>query len=240
MPTKIKIDKKAENGWEPYNVEPSEFALIRNDKVNYRLRNDDPNEAFDEFVDFGPRGDTAFLEDIKIALSKEQMAPSFHAFLKCIDEGHIFAIITSRSHEYISIRKGIEYIINKYMYIKSKINQPINYDDKYIKEYLDKCFFYGVGLPFSNSFMNEFNLSPTVKLTIQDAKKLALSKYIEIIHEKQKDFKLGFSDDDKKTISLIKDFFEEKSLIHQEASFYVFDTSDRTIKNGIKHKFSQQ
>ncbi len=77
MPTKIKMDKKDGDNWIPYDVEPAEFALIRSDKENYRIRDNDPNQAFDEFVDFGPRGNKAFLEDIIIAFDNNNFGPSF-------------------------------------------------------------------------------------------------------------------------------------------------------------------
>ena len=271
MPTKIKMDKKVGEDWYTIDVEPAEFALIRGDKENYRIRNNDPNQAFDEFVDFGPRGSEAFLNDIKIAIGKNDFGPSWEIFINCLKQGKFFSIVTSRSHEYSSIRKGIEYIINnlftkeekKEMYISccgflhndimldsfgfyiNKNSNEIDYDDftnnKIIKNYLNYCKYYGVGLPFSNDFKKEFEINDTQKVTIQEAKKIALDKFIKIAYEQSKrllnNFSVGFSDDDKKTIEFIKEFFKDKSSSIPEAKLLVYDTSDRTIKGGVKSKY---
>ena len=70
MPTVIHMDKKVGDEWKPVDVSTSDFAEVRNDKENYRLRNNDPSEAFSEFRDEGPRGGDAFLLDTKKALSQ--------------------------------------------------------------------------------------------------------------------------------------------------------------------------
>ena len=99
MPTKILMDKKVGTEWQPVSVSTAQFAEVRNDKDNYRLRNDNPTEAFSEFRDTGLRGNEAFLQDVKIAVSKKAYAPSWEAFIKCLSEGALFAIITARGHE---------------------------------------------------------------------------------------------------------------------------------------------
>ena len=269
MPTKIKMDQKVGNEWEQIEVEPAEFARIRGDKENYRIRNNDPNQAFDEFVDMGPRGDKAFLEDVKIAISNNEYGPSWEIFKNCLIKGKLFSIVTSRSHEFSSIRKGVEYIIDNLFTLEEKRemyvnccgfglnqilldsfqyhivkNRTVDYtnfsNDVVISNYLSRCKFYGVGLPFSNSFKEEFQL--TEDIAIQDAKKLALNKFISICSDFSNkmlhNFSCGFSDDDKKTINLIKDFFKEKSLEIPNTKLSVFDTSDRKIKGGIKSTFT--
>ena len=113
MPTKILMDKKVGEEWQPVSVSTAQFAEVRNDKDNYRLRNNNPTEAFSQYRDTGVRGKEAFLEDVKIAVSKKAFAPSWEAFIKCLSEGAIFAIITARGHEPESIRTGVEYIIDE-------------------------------------------------------------------------------------------------------------------------------
>ena len=272
MPTKIKMDKKANENWEQIEVEPSEFAIIRGDKVNYRIRNNDPVQAFDEFVDFGPRGNVAFLEDVKIAINEGAFGPSWDIFINCLKKGKLFSIVTSRSHEYSSIRQSIEYIINNILSQEDKKEMYINCcghglnrvlldgfmcytlknrlhlvdlknltKDNVIQRYLNSCKYYGVGLPFSNSFREEFNIPEGHTVSIQEAKKIALDKFIGICKDYsnrlQCDFALGFSDDDKKTVELIKEFFKEKSLTIPKSKLYVYETSDRKIKGGVKTKF---
>ena len=64
MPTKILMDKKVGEEWAPTEVSTAQFAEVRNDQENYRIRNNNPIEAFSEFRDTGIRGDNAFLEDV--------------------------------------------------------------------------------------------------------------------------------------------------------------------------------
>ena len=284
MKTKIKMDKKDNDKWIPIEVEPAEFALIRGDKENYRIKNNNPDEAFDEFVDFGPRGSNAFFEDCLNSLNNKDFAPSWEIFLTALKQGCFFAIITSRSHEYNSIRRVVEYIVDNYLSREEKIKMYINccdfvskyinynstlgldnlfsngwkikvYDTSFdfenfsknniISSYLDKCKYYGVGLPFSNSFKTEFNLLD-IKMSIQEAKQLALSKILNIVdgiftkilpNGNFDIFNLGFSDDDKKTTDFIKNFFDKKSHDFRGSKLCVYDTSDSKIKGGIRTKY---
>ena len=280
MPTKIKMDKKIGDDWSPIEVEPAEFALIRGDKENYRIRGNDPVQAFDEFVDFGPRGNNAFLEDVITAINNNQYGPSWHTLINCLINANLLGIVTSRSHEYTFLRKGVEYIIDNILSIEEKRKMYINccdfrlsdimldsiytYDlrnavdkidlenlsvNKIVSKYLDTCKYYGVGLPFSNSFKNDFDITDDLKISIQEAKKMALGRLINIsdrmftkvyTNGDLEIFHFGFSDDDKKTTELIKEFFNEKSKSFRGAKLCVYDTSDRKIKGGMKTKFHEQ
>ena len=53
-------------------------------------------------------------------------------------------------------------------------------------------------------------------------------------------FSFGFSDDDKKTVELIKEFFNSKVSDFRGAKLCVYDTSDRKIKGGVKTKFHKE
>jgi len=112
MPTVIHMDKKEGGEWIPTDLSTSDFAKYRGDHENYRIKNNDPNQAFCEFRDFGPRGSTAFLEDCKTALNEGRFAPSWKRFISCLSQGAIFSIITARGHEPESIKEAIEYIID--------------------------------------------------------------------------------------------------------------------------------
>jgi len=280
MPTKIKMDKKDNENWIPIEVEPAEFAIIRGDKDNYRIRNNDPVQAFDEFLDYGPRGDQSFIQDVIISVSKEEYGPSWKTFLNCIKQANLFGIVTSRSHEFFSIRKGVEYIIDRCLTLEEKRKMYINccnfglndimkdsfyaYElrnniDKVdysnfsknsaVSKYLDICKYYGVGLPFSEDFKKEFNLSTESKMTIQEAKKMSINRLM-VISDKLftkiytngdiEVFNLGFSDDDKKTIDFIKTFFDEYAHHFRGSKLCVYDTSDRKIKGGIKTKYYEE
>jgi len=60
MSTTILMDKKEGDKWIPVEVSTSEFATLRNDIDNYRLRNNDPIIGFSGFRDTGPRGSNDF------------------------------------------------------------------------------------------------------------------------------------------------------------------------------------
>ena len=138
MPTKILMDKKVGEDWKPVSVSTAEFAEVRNDKENYRLRDNNPTVAFSEFRDSGARGDVAFIEDVKSALKTRAFAPSWNAFIKCLSEGAIFAIITARGHEPKSIRAGVELVIDDILTKMPSLNPGFSLaDDMYqnLKKY---------------------------------------------------------------------------------------------------------
>lgn len=112
MPTKILMDQNVAGSWKPVEVSTAEFAQVRNDTENYRIRNGSPVEAFSEFRDTGIRGNRAFIEDVEHCIEEGHFAPAFEKFLECLSEGGIFSIITARGHEPSSIKQGVEYIID--------------------------------------------------------------------------------------------------------------------------------
>lgn len=256
MPTIIHMDKLNENMWQPIDVSPSEFAIIRNNS-SYRVRENNPSKAYEEFRDYGPRGFNAFLEDVKHAIQNNKFGPSWGKFIKCLKEGSLFAIITARGHEYETIKEGVKYIIdnclsieeqdymhNKCLNFSKLFNDDIKYvknSDRFsnsllIKKYLDSCRFYGVGNPYSISFKKEFG---DIKLDIEEAKKMVLDNFIKICDDYGKkanlNVSLGFSDDDKKNVEHVKKFFEFKSTIIEHMKLNVFDTSNKG--ESIRTKF---
>lgn len=257
MDTPIHMDKFENNEWSALSVTPSEFALVRNNE-NYRCRDNNPLKAYEEFRDVGPRGDKAFIQDIQVALNKNAYGPSWGRFLKCLTEGALFSIITARGHEYKTIRKGVEYVINNILTDKEKeimyenclkfskifdnkeftINKSINFtDNELIKRYLNCCKYYGVGAPMSKSFKEEFNCDDDIK--IEEAKKIAIGKFLEICNDYcdriKIDATIGFSDDDKKNVQHVKDYFQYKSTIYERMKLNVYDTSDKT--KSLKTRF---
>jgi hypothetical protein len=261
MSTPIHMDKLIEGNWEPISVFPSEFAHIRNN-LNFRNRENNPHKAYEEFRDIGPRGNMAFLLDMQKSISESKFGPSWNKFIQCLVEGSLFSIVTARAHEYQTLKEGVKWIIDnclikqqqdlmyencqKFLQLfegKSFVRENnINISDtKLINYYLDKCKFYGVGFPFSNSFKSEFNLDPSIK--IEEAKKIALDKFLEICNsygkQSNRNVSVGFSDDDKKNIEHVKKFFEFKSTIYDRMKLNIYDTSKLSshkirFENGIK------
>ncbi len=128
MPTQIHMEQKVNDQWVPVDVSTEEFAKVRNDK-NYQLPGADKGDmqesmrlAFCEFRDNGPRGDSAFIEDVMTALNESKFAPAWNDFLKCLSEGAIFSIITARGHEPSTIKKAVEYVIDNYLAVTPSMN----------------------------------------------------------------------------------------------------------------------
>jgi hypothetical protein len=240
MPTKILMDEKVGDSWKPIDVSTAEFAKLRQDTENYRLRNGDPVVAFSEFRDTGSRGDISFLQDVQIAISQNSLAPSWDSFIKCLSEGALFAIITARGHEPSSIRRGVEYIIDtilpkipsqnpgysvademfqqlkKFKYIFGTDHsgdlqlKGQPSQNKLVKSYLDSCSFFGVSSP---SFAKQFGEGSASNP--EKAKEMALDYFVERCNEfgsriGAKAVSVGFSDDDPKNVEHVEKFFKEK------------------------------
>jgi hypothetical protein len=263
LDTVIHMDKLVGNEWIPVDVSTADFAIFRNDKENYRLRNGNPDESFSEFRDTGPRGKMAFLIDVKKAIRGGSFGPAWDNFIKCLTEGAIFAIITARGHEPETIRKAIEYIIDqvldeneqmllynnclKHSYIfasdtefdripKGKLSQT-----SLIRSYLSQCDFYGVS---SQSFKKEFGEGSASNP--EHAKELALEKFIEKCNfygrnVGAKSVSVGFSDDDPKNVEHVRIMFKEKSALSHdfdhELKLSLYKTTDRSKKGGEVSKF---
>jgi len=268
MPTVIHMDKKEGENWVPVDVSTADFAIVRNDKENYRPKDNNPSEAFSEFKDSGPRGQKAFLEDTKNALSKGAFAPAWSAFIKCLTEGSIFAIITARGHEPHSLRGGVEYIIDNVLSDEERFllysnclkhaylfrgDNDVEFDripkgqlskTPLVSTYLDNCDYYGVS---SEAFANEFGSSSAANP--EHGKQEALDKFIEKCNTLgrkvgAKSVSVGFSDDDPKNVEHVSKFFNEKSLLSNalqphRVKLNLYKTTDREIQGGERTKFHE-
>jgi hypothetical protein len=258
MPTVIHMDKNIGDEWIPTDVSTSEFAQVRNDKDNYRLIDNDPAKAFSEFRDSGPRGEEAFLIDVKTAINNGDFGPSWDAFIKCLSNGSIFSIITARGHEPQTIRKAIEYIIDEvlsedeknllynnclkhtYIFDKADFDRiPKGQLSKtaLITKYLDYCDYYGVS---SDTFAKEFGSASASNP--EKAKEIALDAFVEKCKKfgtmiGTKSIAIGFSDDDPKNVEHVHKYFKEKSALTNNLKLNLYNTNDRNVKGGIRTKF---
>lgn len=242
-----------ENGkWINKDITSSDFAQIRKKYPTNYMDNiewkGNSNFSFIEFRDYGPRGNSAFLEDVKKSIKNKKFGPSWNAFLDNLKEGRLFAIVTTRGHEPNTIRNAVKYIIDNILSIDEKeqminniknfnnlFNTQIN-EDQLIENYLSQCYFIGL---FSQTFKDEFNYIPAGE-KLDQGKKDAVNKFVNYVREfankLKKPLKVSFSDDDINYSGAVKDLFMnmEKSLNFPE-NFYVFDTSKpKTI--GVKVK----
>lgn len=241
-----------ENGkWVSKDITPQEFAQVRKKyPTDYMDNNEwkgDPKYSFVEFRDYGPRGPNAFVEDVKKTIEHKSFGPSWEIFLNVLREGRLFAIVTTRGHEPSTLRSAVEYIINNVLTQEDQeemiknITSFNNYfgivTDDIIKQYLSQCYFIGL---FSQAFQDEFGYSPQGP-KLNQGKQDAINKFVNYVRDYAKRTKLplkvGFSDDDVNFSKAAKELFMkmEKSLDFPE-NFYVFDTSDPTIKGGVKVK----
>lgn len=247
MPTVIHMEKFIDGDWVPTDVSTAEFAIVRGDVDNYRLLNQDPSAAFSEFQDNGPRGEEAFLLDVKKAITEKRYAPAWEDFIECLTSGAIFAIITARGHEPEAMRPGIEYIIDKvltdtqkqemynhllaylYMFKDENIdNVPKLLEDlstpskdPIVKAYLDNCDLVGVSAPSrSGSASNPEKAKEDALMQFADK----ADRFAKMVGKK---VKIGFSDDDPGNVRHITDL--AKNLHHERfvniISFTVKDTN---------------
>ena len=228
MPTKIHMDHLVDGEWIPTEVSTAEFAEVRNDKDNWRI---DYGVAFIEFRDQGERGDLAFLEDVKSAITQGKFGPAWDDFIECLSNGSLFAIITARGHEADAMRKGIEWIIDNILteeQVYSMYNNLLKYsyhfsdsrgEDKdrilrgqpsqneLIKNYLDNCDLVGVSSPSRGG-------SPdNPEKAKEDALLLFKAKVNDFAEKLGKKAKVGFSDDDLKNVKHIEDLIDN---LHKE------------------------
>lgn len=240
MPTKIYMEKKEDGVWVPVEVSTREFAKVRK-LENWRTT---PN-SFCEFIDYGPRGKNAFVEDVKMAVKNKQFGPSWDKFIECLIKGSIFAIITARGHEPDTIRKGVEWIIWNFLTKEERTEMGANllafkhlFDNDFdilnndytfkdlLDEYLDLCDFVGISSP---SFMKKNNIN--YEASSPELSKLkALNNFINKVKKYGQlvdgETKLGFSDDDEHNIEVIKKYFGEISSLYKDIKFSIFNTSN--------------
>jgi hypothetical protein len=239
LPTKIKMYR---NGT-PIYVSTSEFAELRGNS-NYEVRGD----AFEEFRDYGSRGDNAFIDDTKSAIKNNSHAPSFRKFKEALIYVNYFAIITARGHEPDTIKKGVKTFItlalspNEKVFLKKNLKKvygdlPFN---SLVDKYLDEQRYYPVS---STQFQSKFGSmagaeKPELAKQIASrdfvsyiegvAKKLH-AKDIRIINPKAKgslEISVGFSDDDKKNVESMKEFMRVLKSEKPNMTFVLYDTSN--------------
>ncbi len=226
MPTKIIMQKRVGDEWVEQPVSTAEFAEVRTDTENWRI---DYDVAFIEFRDQGSRGDNAFLEDVKTAISQQKFGPAWIDFIECLVNGSIFAIITARGHEAPAMKKGVEWIIDniltepqlydmynnlrKFEYLfdmeteSDRILTGVPSQNELIQNYLDSCEFVGVSAPSRGG-------SPAnPEKAKEDALLLFKQKINDYAERLGRVAKVGFSDDDLKNVKHIEDLVDN---LHNE------------------------
>ena len=249
MPTVIHMEMRQGDEWVPVDVSTKDFAEKRNDP-DYRLLDQSPESAFSEFRDNGPRGESAFLEDLKSAISQKEFGPAWGDFVECLSEGALFAIITARGHESGPMRMGVEWLIDNVL-TEEQLNEMYNNLLKFeylfkdsseserllrgvpsknpvIKRYLDNCEFIGVSSPSRGG-------SPS---NPEKAKEIALIGFKEKVNQFAKSLgvtaKIGFSDDDPGNVKHIEDLVKN---LHHETFSHIKEFNVKKTTGGDIEKF---
>jgi len=229
MPTVIHMEKLVDDVWVAEDVSTSKFAEIR-ESDEWRILENNPDKAFSEFRDNGPRGVYAFREDVKKAIKEGSYGPCWDDFVECIRNGSLFAIITARGHESEGIRLGLEWIIDNVL-SDEDINEMYNNLRKFeylfnldvdsdrilkgepsknelVKKYIDNCDLVGVSAPSREGSAS--NPEKAKEVALLDFKK-KINNFAGKLGLKAK---VGFSDDDLKNVKHVEDLID--NLHHEE------------------------
>jgi hypothetical protein len=239
LPTKIKMYKSNK----PVYVSTSEFAELRNNS-KYEVRND----AFEEFRDYGKRGEDAFIQDTKKAIENNKQAPSFKKFKEALKYANYFAIITARGHAPATLKRGVRTFIDTALNPDEKIVFKRNLKKLYgdlpfndlIEKYLSEQRYYPVSSPeFQKQFgsmvgAEEPELAKQIASRdfidyIEGVAKSLDAKDIRIKNPKSKgklEISVGFSDDDKKNVEAMEEFMKSLKKEKPDMTFVIYDTSN--------------
>jgi len=249
MDTMIHLDKMVDGKWTPTDVSTSEFREIRKyidewrkgESELWRYRNGDPDETYNEFRDWGPRGRNAFIEDTITTIKNNNFGPAWNKFIHCLTEGSIFMVATARGHEPDVIRESIEWIIFNVLNSNQKkemennlreFNKLFDVDDsnmdykQLVSNYLNLCDFVGVS---SKYFKRRYDLGGE-SLNPENGKKIAIREFVRKINDYGKHLnrkvKVGFSDDDLSTVQHVYKYMKKELSLDFPIDYHVYYTKD--------------
>ena len=251
MDTKIIMEKLVDGNWVETPVSTTDFASFRKDPI-YRipLMDDgtpDFTKAYSNFRD--NETGSMFLNDVIDAITNKRFAPSYEAFKKCLVSGKLFAIVTARGHEPLTIRRAIEYFIDSQLTREEKnqmksnllhyykmFNVEIGDNNTLLDNYLSLCEYIGVTSDYFISSISPDMIPEGETFTPNNtelSKKIAVAsfskrciQYGDKLKDKDVTIKVGFSDDDKHNIkSIVELFVNNLKGNYPEVEFSIFDTS---------------
>ncbi len=251
MDTKIIMEKIVDGQWIETPVSTTDFAIFRkNPEYRVPLKEDgtsDYDKAYSNFRDVTT--DNIFLNDVIDAITNKKFAPSYKAFKKCLVEGKLFAIVTARGHEPLTIRRAIEYFIDSQLtkaeknlmkknllYYYNLFNNSLGDNNTLLDNYLSLCEYIGVTSQyFINSVSPEMipngekftpnNTELSKKIAVASFSKRCI-KYGDKLKDMNVSIKVGFSDDDKHNIESIAELFVNNLKgEYPNVEFSIFDTS---------------
>lgn len=239
MPTKIHLEKKVKGKWKNYDVSTEKFREIRHelDGENLRLKNNNQNEAFEDFKT------SIFIQHTKDAINANEFGPSFKKFKKTLLKGIDFSIITARGTSKDSLRKGIKVLIDMTFSDDEKETMKKNLKDKKYKSIDDYLNNQQLSAVSSDEFKTEYKSLGGAE-NPEIAKTMAFEKYVDSVvkkagylvdHPEREGVKIGFSDDDLGNVKKMEEFIRKELLKkYPKVNFVIYDTSN---PKDIKKKY---
>ena len=178
-------------------------SLVAVDLLNYEVNNDDATGSFKQFRDCA---NDYFMRDLKTALKNKTFGPSFKDLQEHCQTQELannVRIITARGHNPTTLHKGLVYLKTVGLI---KCVPPV--------ENMFPCSFKGL-----NSKMVASAQNPS------EAKKNILMSILDQIHTKALNdnnfHTFGFSDDDKKTMTLVEQALQAELKVGRWSNFEI-------------------
>lgn len=235
LPTKIFLEKRVKGEWINCAVTTCEFARVRKSK-NYRLK----ANVEESFINFRDSSKNVFFNDVVSAIALKSYAPSWKKFKKCLITGSIFAIITSRGHSSLNIRKSIRYIIDNCLSEKERNRMiknlssflntfDLSTEKDIVEDYLNKCEFIGVTNP---KWLKSEGLTI---IKTEYLKEIAFKNFLTRIHRFAQRInakvKVGMSDDDVYNINHLHNVLSNELYFkYPNSKIVLYDTSKNNMK----------
>ena len=261
MPTRIHLEKRMADGtWQPHSVSTAAFAVLRDDRENYRPPGGVWDNAFIEFQDEAGERESRFLRDTRVSLEnvmagEQQPGPSFETLRETLREGRLFAIVTARGHESESLRKAVGLFIDVVLTPGEREEMMANLrgyracfdglaafgtDEEELAHYLALNRYHAV----TNPAFKQWMARETGGAASADAKSFAIRDFVEYVirilertggGSLRRPISVGFSDDDLGNVKAVeRTIQEELSRRFPGIKFCVYDTSDPALADGRK------
>ena len=268
MPTRIHLERRLPDGsWVPHSVSTAAFAVVRNDRENYRAPGGVWDNAFVEFQDYADEGESRFLRDTRLSLEKvlageTAPGPSFETLRETLREGRFFAIVTARGHESESLKKAVRLFVELVLTRAEREEMMANLrgyracfdglaefgtDDEELDYYLSLNRYHAVTNP---GFKRRMEQEAAGRPSAEGAKQFAVRDFVEHVirilartgeESIKRPISVGFSDDDLGNVVAVERYIQDElSKRFPGIKFVVYDTSDPALTDGRKVVVSGQ
>jgi hypothetical protein len=262
MPTRIHLEKKAADGtWRPHTVSTAAFAVVRNDRENFRPPGGVWDDAFVEFQDADGERESRFLRDTRVSLEKvmkgeQPPGPSFETLRATLREGRLFAIVTARGHASDLLKKAVRLFVDGVLTPEERAVMMANLrgyracfdglavfgtDEEELAHYLSLNRYHAVTHPDFKRWMAQESGGAA---SAETAKQFAIRDFVEHVirilartgaESLRRPVSVGFSDDDIGNVKAVERYIhEELARRFPGVKFCVYDTSDPALADGRK------